>query len=422
MSSLPQSDSKTKDANFNFALMVVESSIFMMGMAFMDMNTLFPQFLKTMGASALMIGIIQGFRQFMFFVPYPYAIGMIRGKPLVKRYLVIACLFGRTPLLLAAVMLWFQPENHILAIICGSLAMVLFTFGDGFGCLPWYELVGRLIPLRRRGRFFGSMQTIGALSALGASLLVPIILRMTQLSETHRYALLFGCMGLIMAFSTYLITIIREGHQHFAEEQDDQPQGFWEQIRHVPVCWKRDQALRRLIYTQLLITGEGLSMSFYGLYAIEKYHLAAAWMGYFVTAGAVGAGVTGPLWGLVADRVGAVKSLRMMVPLAVIAPAVALVSSSPVAFLIVFASIGSVVFGVWACMTNTALAIAPKIDRPTYIALQQLSNFPLSITPIIGGWVIQNHGYPPVFILTLVCVTVGAIMAQRIPDHGLAAA
>ncbi len=397
--------------------MVVESSIFMMGIAFMDMNTLFPQFLKTMGASALLIGIIQGLRQFMFFVPYPYVIGMIRGKPLVKGYLLKACLWGRTPLLMAAGVLWLQPDNHTLAIVAGTLAIIMFTFGDGFGCLPWYELVGRLIPSRSRGRFFGGMQTLGALSALAASLVVPKIMRLTQLNETHRYALLFGCMGLLLALSTYLITVIREGYQHFSEDDNDQPQGFMEQIRHVPVCWKRDQSLRRLIYTQLLITGEGLSMSFYGLYAIDKYHLPADWMAYFVTAGAAGAVVTGPLWGLVADRLGAVKSLKMMVPLAVIAPAIALVSWSPVAFLIVFASIGSVVFGVWACMTNTALAIAPKIDRPTYIALQQLANFPLSITPIIGGWVIQNHGYIPVFILTLICVTAGAVLAQRIPKQ-----
>ena len=417
MSSTSSPGSDNANIKYNFPVMVVESSVFMMGVAFMEVNTIFPQFLSCMGADAQFIGFIQGLRQLVFFIPYPYAMGLVRGKPQVKPYLFRACLYGRTPLLLAALVLWFQPASQWLSIFCAVAAMLLFTFGDGLGCLPWYELVGRLIPARSRGRFFGSMQTLGALSALGASLVVPKVLKAPGLSTTHRYALLFVCMGSLLAFSTFLISRIREGHQQYHEDEQDQLQGFWDHIKHVPVCWKRDQALRRLIYTQLLITGEGLSMTFYGLYAIKEFNLSAEWMGYFLTAQNVGATVTGPIWGFVADRLGAIRSLKVMVPLAMIAPAVALLAPSPYAFFFVFGSIGAVVFGVWACMTNTALAIAPKIDRPTYIALQQLANFPLSITPVIGGLLVKNFSYPLVFTLTLICVSCGAFMAYRIPEH-----
>jgi MFS family permease len=396
----------------NIIAIIGDVAFFMLGFSCMDPTTVMPQFLKELGASPQLIGLISGLRLLVLFAPQPYVAHRVHGRRRVKPFLVTACAIGRLPMFLLFLLIWAYGHHRTLALWAFVLFSLLFIGSDGFSIVPWTEIIGKSIPSNIRGRFFGAMQTVSSLAALGAPALVSTILSIRALTFPRNYAILILLMATGLLLSMLMLLLIQEPD---TPPQEDPERTFAEHLRRIPALWRNDPALRWILTTQFLLAGGGVASSFYVLYARERFGLPESYVAIYLTAQTLGAVLTGPLWGWMADRFGAVRALRAVVSLAVVPPLAALVMPVAWGFVLVFACLGALGWSLWNAFTNAILSVAPPAERPTYIALQNFMNLPATLAPFIGGVIVAWAGYPAAFVTTAAIVTLGALSARRIP-------
>ncbi len=396
----------------NIIAIISDVAFFMVGFSCFDPTTVMPQFLRELGASPQLIGLISGLRLLVLFAPQPYVAHRVHGKRRVKPFLVTACLIGRLPMLLLFLLVWFYGKNHTLALWAFVFFSLLFIGSDGFSIVPWTEIIGKSVPETIRGRFFGAMQTVSSLAALVAPVLVSKVLSLRSLEFPRNYALLLLLMATGLLLSLLMLLLI---HEPDTPPREDPERTFWEHLRRIPALWRDDPALRWVLTTQFLLAGGGVASSFYVLYARERFGLPESYVAIYLTAQTAGAVITGPLWGWMADRFGAVRALQVVVLLALVPPLAALVMPVAWGFVLVFGCLGALGWSLWNAFTNAILSIAPPAERPTYIALQNFMNLPAATAPFIGGLIVSWAGYPAAFITTAVMVSLGAWSACRIP-------
>jgi MFS family permease len=396
----------------NIIAIIGDVAFFMLGFSCMDPTTVMPQFLKELGASPQLIGLISGLRLLVLFAPQPYVAHRVHGRRRVKPFLITACAIGRLPMFLLFLLIWAYGHHRTLALWAFVLFSLLFIGSDGFSIVPWTEIIGKSIPSNIRGRFFGAMQTVSSLAALGAPALVSTILSIRALTFPRNYAILILLMATGLLLSMLMLLLIQEPD---TPPQEDPERTFAEHLRRIPALWRNDPALRWILTTQFLLAGGGVASSFYVLYARERFGLPESYVAIYLTAQTLGAVLTGPLWGWMADRFGAVRALRAVVSLAVVPPLAALVMPVAWGFVLVFACLGALGWSLWNAFTNAILSVAPPAERPTYIALQNFMNLPATLAPFIGGVIVAWAGYPAAFLTTAAIVTLGALSARRIP-------
>jgi MFS family permease len=396
----------------NIIAIIGDVAFFMLGFSCMDPTTVMPQFLKELGASPQLIGLISGLRLLVLFAPQPYVAHRVHGRRRVKPFLITACAIGRLPMFLLFLLIWAYGHHRTLALWAFVLFSLLFIGSDGFSIVPWTEIIGKSIPSNIRGRFFGAMQTVSSLAALGAPALVSTILSIRALTFPRNYAILILLMATGLLLSMLMLLLIQEPD---TPPQEDPERTFAEHLRRIPALWRNDPALRWILTTQFLLAGGGVASSFYVLYARERFGLPESYVAIYLTAQTLGAVLTGPLWGWMADRFGAVRALRVVVALAVVPPLAALVMPVAWGFVLVFACLGALGWSLWNAFTNAILSVAPPAERPTYIALQNFMNLPATLAPFIGGVIVAWAGYPAAFVTTAAIVTLGALSARRIP-------
>lgn len=400
----------------NTIAIIGDVAFFMLGFSCFDPTTVMPQFLHELGASPTLIGLISGLRLLVLFAPQPYVAHRIHGRSRVKSFLTIACAIGRLPIFLLFLLVWFWGHNRALALWAFVFFSLLFIASDGFSIVPWTEIIGKSVPERIRGRFFGAMQTVSSLAALAAPALVGKIISLRSLAFPRNYALLILLMATGLFLSLMMLLLIREPDN---PPQDDPDRTFGEHLRRIPTLWRKDPALRWVLTTQFLLAGGGVAGSFYVLYARERFGLPQPYVAIYLAAQTLGAVLTGPLWGWMADRIGAVRALQVVVSLALVPPLAALVMPVAWGFVLVFGCLGALNWSLWNAFTNAILSIAPPAERPTYIALQNFMNLPAATAPFVGGLIVSSAGYSAAFLSTAVMVTLGVWSAQHIPTGRL---
>ena len=398
----------------NFAVLVLDVAFYSIGFGCFDANTILPQFLQKMGAPPNLIGLIVGLRLLLIYASQPYAAHLLHGKSRVKPFVITASIVSRVPLFLLSLLIWWYGEHRVLVLSAFTLLIMLYAAGGGFVNIGWTELVGRVMPKDIRGRFFGTLQTAASLAALAAPLIVTYVLTHRSLQFPQNYALLLLLTALGMSLSLAMFLLVREPNAAFCNESN---RNFVKHLRDILHLWREDCALRMVLIMQFLVAGAGLATSFYVLYARQRFDLSESYVAIYLTAQTVGSVVTGPFWALTADRVGALRAVRLVAWLSLLPPLTALIMPVAWGFMFVFGCVGMLNWWVGNAFINIILSIAPPDHRPTYIGLQQLMNLPAATAPLIGGLIVSWLGYPTAFTVAAVTVSLGIWMAYRIPAH-----
>ncbi|MCS7309351.1 MAG: MFS transporter [Armatimonadota bacterium] len=396
----------------NILAIVGDVVLYMVGFACFDPTTVMPQFLRELGASPQLIGLISTLRMLMIVAPQAYVAHLLHGRSRVKPFLVTACFAGRTPLLLLFLLVWLYGQNRPLVLWSFVLFTLVFLASEGFAVVPWTEIIGKTIPESIRGRFLGTLQTLSSLAALAAPMLINYVLKLPHLDFPRNYALLLLVSAASLVASAVFLTFLWEP----STPRDVPERTFGQNLRHLLSLWRRDRALRLALTTQILLSGGGIASSFYILYARERFGLPESYVSVYLTAQMMGGVLTGVLWGWLADRIGAVRALQVVVLLALIPPVGALFIPVDWGFVVVFACLGALFWSIWNAIVNVILSIAPPEERPSYIALQNFAGLPSAITPLIGGVIVQWAGYYAAFIVAALTVSTALWSAARIPS------
>jgi MFS family permease len=388
----------------NFVFNVLDQAHWLFGTSFISLTAILPVYASHLTSSPFLIGLIPALNDAGWFLPQiflaPYTERQPRKLPLVR----MLGFWERVPyLILPLGVLWLNGLSSQWAIAVFILLMAWKSIGAGIVAIPWQELMAKIIPVARRGRFFGTANFVGqSLGILGSAVALALL---GWLPYPYNFAASFSVGAVGIGISWLFCIQTKESPNVLAPPAEGQYAG-----RLVDIL-KRDANFRAYLLCRWLWYLGSMAAGFMAVYAVQHFHLtdatAAIYTGILYAAGVAGYAFWGPL----GDRLGNKRTMvasSALWPLALLA---ALLSNASWGFYLVFALIGFGNAGSVIADLNIAMEFGPEAERPTYIGLTRTTTGPaLLIAPLLGGWIAQQWSYPVLFCVSLGLATVGLVL------------
>jgi len=408
----------------NATMFVLDMICFRIASSFVNGSTVLPVLIATLSQSELTVGIAQGLIDGAWFLPQLLTASWMAGVSRKKRVCVRMVILGRSLLLPLAVMVGFlgasRPKLVLLATI---LTFFVFYVADGVASVPWFEILAKALPDRRRGRVLGLGQVIGGVAGIGVGMAVRYILSdASPWTFPANYGVLVGLAACVFWLGMGPLLGLKEPKW---EGRPERPPTVRETLRSLPGILRRDRAFARLIVIRFLNSFAGVAMAFYVLHGRENLGFGTADIGLFVSAQVFGSLLAGFLTGLVQDRYGPLIHMRCLLLLGAAPPILALLAlplqsvlgDALVYYYVLLYGVIGVYIGSFGCpYINWVFGHTQEAERPIYVGLMNTFAATAMLAPPLGGLLVSQFSYQVAFIAALAFALAALVVSIGLAD------
>ena len=394
---------------WNFLVNMFDGASWWFGMSFMSATVILPLFVSHFTSNPFLIGIIPFLSTSGFLLPQLFVANLVERAPRKKFFPVNIGLFlERLPIFLLA------PATYFLAISQPSLALTAFfvlyawhCFGAGLIIVGWQDMIAKIIPVEKRGRFFGITNFIGNGTGILGALTVPFVLERSSFPDG--YVLVFAIASGLVFLSWVFLSLTREPVVHTSKP----PVSQMDYLRSLPVVLRRDPNLRMYLLSQMIFSLSGMATGFLVVYTVQTWKLPDSEASGFTIALQVGLTLANLFFGFLADRKGHKLSLEICMLLSIVSLVLAALAPSPLWFFPIFFLRGAVGAGSFISGISIVYEFTGAENRPTYIGLANtIPGMAGSVAPLIGGWLAGAMGYQGMFVVAAVIGTVSWVLLR----------
>ena len=390
----------------NFIVNFFDMTFFFSGSSFIAARTILPVFVSHLTDSELAIGLLSTIVASGWLLPQLFAANWTQRLSRKKVAPVkIGFFTERLPLFL-------MVPTALIAIKSPSIALILFfiilawrTIGAGVVAVGWQDMIAKVIPVDRRGRFFGISGFSGtATGIIGAAAAAWLL---NRYGFPFGYALCFAIAAVLIFISWVFLAQTREPAQINREPKISQSE-YWSRL---PALLRTDKNFQRFLFSQVIVVAGGMAVGFLTVYAVQRWHLPDYQSGNFTIWMLIGQSIGNLLFGVLADRKGHKLVLELSAVCGALSVALACVAPVPEWFYVIFALYGANIAGFILSGIMIVFEFSPPEIRPTYIGLNStIIGIVAGIAPLIGGWLASTVGYQVLFAGTSVVGLVGFAM------------
>ncbi len=416
-------DGVSENLRWNFTFNVLDIAFFSFGLGFAGPYTIIPVFVHehcsspfSIGIRPLLIGFITALTSVGWYLPQVLTATHVASLKRCKPFVLAAGLAQRLPFLFMGVI------TALMARSSGDVVLLVFfllytvqTFAGGFVATAWQELIATVIPLKRRGIFFGTAFLLGGVLMILGGQLAGVLLE--YVPRPDNYALCFGACFLLTMISWTFLAQTREPPRK--KRRDRIPLGRY--FPQLPGIIRRDRNWRAYMLSQFAIVPAGIICVFVPVWGKFELGVSDYEVGLMTSLAALGETVGNPLFGYLGDRRG--HKLCLEIASGALVGALSAVSVLPTRvglygalFLIGLYTAGRKVSG-----TVIAFEFCEPEDRPTYIGLTNTLLGPFfAIGALLGGIMVMHCGYSAAFAGALLLAGAGLAylsLAVREPRH-----
>lgn len=393
-----------RNYRWNFAVNLMDGAMFWLGLSFMSSATIMPLFVSKLTASQLTIGLIGVIANSGWFLPQLFTANLVQRLPRMKPVAVNLGFFTeRLPV-------WLLPLAALLAVQAPGLALALFflgyaghALGAGLVATAWQDLLARIFPVTRRGRFFGLTTFVGnATGALGATFSAWLL---TVLVFPGNFVAAFSIAAFFITLSWFFLALAREPEQPIAAPQQNNHQ-FWNGLR--AILWQ-DANFRRFVIARLLVVLGGMGGGFVTVAAVRRWGVPDGVVGFYTLTYMVGQAVGTLASGFLADRLGHKLPFTLGVVAGMAGYVLAWLAPSPTWYYVVFLLLGMALGAAVVSGTMIALEFSAPHLRPTYVGLINTAMGIVGIlSPLLGAW-LAGRSYELLFAISAAFTLAGLV-------------
>ncbi|GEM_PF-2394083 len=401
-------DAQKKYYTYNFFAFVWHGVFLYVANAFTQITTVQTSLIYLLSGSSLLSGLLLSANRVGSIVPQIFFVNWVQRSKIKKPFLIAAVLIRGTSMVAMGALLFFVHSPHSLLILTLIFfIMLIFFLAGGMGDISYFAVFSKTIDPKKRGKNFGYRYFLGGLLGLGAGYLTKRILSGPMVFPRN-YALLYLFSGLALYIAWAGFASVKE-----LPGADKRQSTSW--YAHFNLL-KNNPNFLRFIWVEILLSGIGIVLPLYVIYAKSQLNLPLSLIGLFVTAQIIGEIVAGPSWGRLGDKKNFRLVLFLIGMLSAATPLAALLLPMihHYLYILVFFLIGITYKGLSLGISNYLLEIAPKSDVPSYVAVKNILQLPSILYPLIGGFLVNYISYAYVFIFTSLMLSAGSVLATRL--------
>ena len=252
-----------KNVNWNFSVNVLENMFYVLAISLVSRETIMPLLVGRLTDSTIAIGLIRAIFSLSFLLPQLFVANhaerMKRKLPFV---LLLSGLLQRLPYpVIGLALLLFAIDAPGLALAIFFIGIATAAFGGGVVTPAWFTMIGKVVPVRRRGIFFGLADGGGMFMGLVGAYFVALILE--HVDFPGNFSLLFLAASVPLAISWIWLALTRE-----PESEDTKPAiPLSHYFKQLPGVLRRHANYRHFLISYALLHLSMMAVSFYIVFA-----------------------------------------------------------------------------------------------------------------------------------------------------------
>jgi MFS family permease len=398
-------------AQRNYRLGVINGVLFSLAEALIDATLVLALFVRELGGSQALVGLLPSLRNGGFLLPQLLVAGRVAGMPR-KLPLYRRAALARTIVFAAMSAVIFSalllPPTLVLVLFC--LLYTLYNLAGGSSSLAFQDVVAKAIPPRRRGSFFSNRQLWGGLLAFLVA--GPLVRALLQGDGPLPFPANYGVLSLLSLIGVALGLLAFSMIDEPPMTQPVRRQSLRETLEAAPRLFRENIDFRRFITVRVWARVGAIADPFYIVYAREALGIAPRYVGIYLALRVFSAALSNLYWGRVVDRQGNRRLMVLTGSIAAGAPVAALLlplvfapgsTALAWAFTLVFLLIGLSVDGSMTAGSTYLLEIAPEHERVTYAGIANTALGIVTFVPVLGGLLLTATGnnYPLLLVLAM---------------------
>ena len=387
----------------NFIVNFLDGAFFWFGGSFIAARTILPLYVSHLTDSKLLLGLIPAIASGGWLVPQLFTANWVQRLPRKKVVPVRLGLFSeRLPVFLLVPAAWLSVRAPAVALAAVFVLFAWHVVGAGVIAVAWQDMIAKIIPVDRRGRFFGLTNFSGTAAGVWGAAAAAWLLDGYDFPDG--YVLCFAAAAALIGVSWIFLALTREPVQVSQTEHVPQRE-YW---RRLPAVLRGDRNFARYLLSQAVISLGGMAGGFVAVYAVQRWDLPDAEAGRLTAAMLIGQAACNLVFGFVADRKGHKLVLEWSTLLGTLAIGLAAIAPAPAWFYAVFALSGGSVAGFILSGIMIAFEFSSPDMRPTYIGLNNTTSGAVaSVSPLFGGWLAGTIGYRWLFVVAFAIGLIG---------------
>lgn len=407
------------EANFawNFGVNLVDIAFITFGLNLVSQATIMPLLVSQLTDSKIAIGLIPAIYSLGYLLPQLLTANLAERLPRKKPFVMLLGGLGeRVPyLLMGLVVLWLAIPAPAVALALFFLLLATTAASNGTATPAWFAMIGKVIPVHRRGLWSGVGHSLGALLGIAGGVLSGQILANWAFPRNYGFSFVFAFIS--AAISWVGLALNREPASPSVKPRT----GLGHYLRQLPSVLRRDRNYVRYLVSRSVANLGIMAGGFFMVYGKETVEGALEQVGT-LTAILVGTqAAMNLLWGMLADRRGHKVVLCCAAFAMAVTAGAAWMASSPAWLWATFALLGIAMSADSVSRMNIILEFCAPEDQPTYIGLTNTLLAPTqALAPIIGGWLATWAGYREMFVVALAVSILGGVLLAlwvREPRH-----
>src|SRR5690606_9206539 len=211
-----------KNYRWNFVVNTLDGAFFWCGMSFISQAVILPLFVQNFTDNPIAIGMIPFIVMAGVYLPQLFMANIVERAPRKKFFPVtVGFYLERLPLLILPVAVFFLAVSQpLLTLVIFFVLYAWQNLGAGLVIVGWQDMVAKIIPVDKRGRFFGLTNFIGNGTGILGALAVPFVL--DRYAFPMGYVIAFSAAGGLILASWFFLSLTREPAVHSSKPRVSQ--------------------------------------------------------------------------------------------------------------------------------------------------------------------------------------------------------
>lgn len=397
----------------NYWFLVLEGAFFTASTYFYNTSTVIPVFIHSITGSKQLVGFTLTLGSVLMYL-FRLCIGPF--VPYIKNHVrfVTLIMFLVRPLLLIPPIFIFTGQGR-LSVIMLIIVYGLFWASDGIIVPVWSEILANTIDENKHGRILGWQMFLGGLAGIGAGFMINAFLSNPSFHTILAYGWVFLAGGICSTLSCVMMAFARNSPQPYKTGKVN----IMAYFRGLPRYLKVERDCAKMMHVQFLFLAASMCNPFFILFSRENLAIPQNSIAKLILIQLIGAPVGGWLWGIICDRYGPHKAIRLVsfnILLPIILSLLPLIFKvippmffmAPVLFLV---GVGS---GTWTSYYVYTIQVVRPESRTACIVLTSVITLPTCFAGYLAGYISEKMGFVPLFIICIALVLTGMTLAFRL--------